>query len=372
MRVGVLGAGQLGQMIALAGARLGMTFRFLDPATEISARGHGEHLCAAYEDIDALEEFAAGLDVITYEFENVPVESVRWLAQRVPVHPPPEALRTAQDRLFEKSFLRSHAVPTPEFADFFFRDEFDEALERIGLPAVLKTRRFGYDGKGQRVVYTPEQAAAAFRELHGLPLFLEGHVEFEREVSIIAVRAEDGECGFYPLVENHHRGGILRLSIAPAPGLTSEMQEMAESHARRVMDHFGYVGVLAIEFFVKHDQLLANEMAPRVHNSGHWTIEGAATSQFENHLRAVGKMSLKPTATIGHSAMINIIGEMPDLGEVTRIGGVQFHDYRKAPRKGRKLGHLTVNASSLPELIENLHLIERTNPRVITLREYFG
>ena len=340
--VGVLGAGQLGMMLAQAGEKLGMKFRFLDPATEIAARGLGEHVCAAYEDIDALEEFSRGLTAITYEFENVPLESVRWLSQRVPVHPQPEALKEAQDRLFEKTFFHAASIPIPDFSAFFFRDEFDEAVARIGLPAVLKTRRFGYDGKGQRVVRTPAEAAAAFRELNGMPLFLEQFIAFDRELSIIAVRALDGDCRFYPLVENHHEGGILRLSVAPAPNLTDQLQKEAEDYARRVMEKLEYVGVLAIEFFVRDGVLFANEMAPRVHNSGHWTIEGAETSQFENHLRAITGMELGTTAAKGHSMMHNIIGEFPDLSAIEKELGVYIHDYGKKPRAGRKLGHVTI------------------------------
>lgn len=354
--IGIMGAGQLGMMLAQAGHKLGMTFRFLDPATEIAARGLGEHVCAAYEDIDALEEFSRGLKAITYEFENVPLESVRWLAQRVPLHPQPEALKEAQDRLFEKNFFHGVGIPVPKFSSFFFRDEYDEAIGRIGLPAVLKTRRFGYDGKGQRVIRTAAEANTAFRELNGMPLFLEGFVPFDRELSIIAVRSLEGECRFYPLVENHHREGILRLSIAPAPNLTEQLQKEAEGHARRVMDKLNYVGVLAIEFFIRDGMLFANEMAPRVHNSGHWTIEGAETSQFENHLRAVTGMPLGSTAAKGHSAMVNIIGEFPDLAAVRTMPGVAVHDYGKKPRAGRKLGHVTLTASTMQE-VERLRLL---------------
>ncbi|MCC6547715.1 5-(carboxyamino)imidazole ribonucleotide synthase [Candidatus Sumerlaeota bacterium] len=340
--IGILGAGQLGMMLAQAGRKLEMGFRFLDPATEIAARGLGEHVCAAYEDIDALEEFSRGLAAITYEFENVPLESVRWLAQRVPLHPQPDALKEAQDRLFEKTFFRGVGIPVPEFSAFFFRDEYDDAVGKIGLPAVLKTRRFGYDGKGQRVIRTVAEANTAFKELNGMPLFLERFVPFDRELSIIAVRSLEGECRFYPLVENHHREGILRLSIAPAPGLTDQLQSEAEQHARCVMEKLNYVGVLAIEFFVRGGMLYANEMAPRVHNSGHWTIEGAETSQFENHLRAVTGMELGSTVAKGHSAMVNIIGDFQDWSEARNTSNVFVHDYGKKPRAGRKLGHVTL------------------------------
>ena len=351
MKIGILGAGQLGMMLGRAGERLGMTFRYLDPATEISARDRGEHLCAAYEDVEALEEFVRDLDVITYEFENVPVMSARWLAERVPVHPVPEALRVAQDRLFEKSFFTELGIPSPDFADFFFRDEYEEALRHIGMPAVLKTRRFGYDGKGQRLVRDEEEADRAFEELHGLPLFLEGFVPFEREVSIIACRAKDGACVFYPLVENHHREGILRLSIAPAAGVTPDLQALAEKHARAVLEKLDYVGVLAIEFFEKDGMLYVNEMAPRVHNSGHWSIEGAVTSQFEQHVRAVLGWPLGSTRLRAPTVSANVLGTV-DAPRPARLGnvdavlaapGAALHWYGKhEARPLRKMGHVTL------------------------------
>lgn len=356
MKVGILGAGQLGRMLAEAGRPLGMEFRFLDPAGEISARGLGDHICAAFEDVDALDEFHQGLDVITYEFENVPVESVRWLAERVPVHPSPEALRVAQDRLFEKRHFRDLGVAVPPFSDFFFRDEFNEALRRIGIPAVLKTRRFGYDGKGQRVIRTEADIEGAWKDLFGIPLFIEGFVPFDREVSLLAVRGRTGEFRCWPLVENHHREGILRLSIAPAPSIPEAVQRRAESHARRVMESLNYVGVLAIEFFLCGNELLANEMAPRVHNSGHWSIEGSETSQFENHLRAVAGMPLGPTGMKGVSAMVNLIGDVPPL--VPGWRHAYYHDYGKKPRAGRKLAHLTFVEDSLADLRGRLAELE--------------
>lgn len=354
MKIGILGAGQLGRMLAQAGAPLGMEFRFLDPATEVSARGFGEHLCAAFEDVEALEEFARGLDAVTYEFENVPYESVRWLAARLPVHPVPDALRLAQDRLFEKNFFQKHGIPVPPYGAVFFRDEYEELLETIGYPLVVKTRRFGYDGKGQRIVRNAEEAEAAWRDIHGLPLLLEGFVPFDRELSILAARSRAGEYRFYPLVQNRHRDGILRLSIAPAPDVAPELQSRAEEYARRLMDATSYAGVLAIEFFEQDGRLLANEMAPRVHNSGHWTIEGAETSQFENHLRAVTGMELGPAGATGRSAMVNLIGTMPDEAGRASLPEAHWHDYGKSPRRGRKLGHVTLVRDSAAELEQDL------------------
>ncbi len=275
MIVGVLGGGQLGRMLALAGYPLGLRFRFLDPSPEAPAGHLAPCLTGNYDDQEALESFTSGLSVVTYEFENVPASSVGFLAERLPVYPPPEALEVAQDRLSEKTLFRKLGIPVPPFAPIDTPEDLQSALERIGLPAVLKTRRFGYDGKGQVVLHRPEDAAPALHALGGRNLILEGFVAFEREVSILAARGRSGATVFYPLVENQHAGGILRISLAPAPNLTPELQAQAQDYAARVLEALDYVGVLAIELFQREGQLLANEMAPRVHNSGHWTIEGA-------------------------------------------------------------------------------------------------
>ncbi len=364
MKVGIFGAGQLGRMLGQAGARLGMEFRFMDPAAEIAARGLGEHICAAYEDVDALERFVQGLDVATYEFENVPYDSVRWVAGRVPVHPSPDVLRTAQDRLFEKNFFQKHSIPVPPYGAVFFHDEYRELVQTIGFPLVVKTRRFGYDGKGQRVARNDKEAERAWEDLHGLPLLLEGHVPFDRELSLLAVRGKAGECRFYPLVENHHREGILRLSRAPARDVTPELQSLAEEHGRRLLEAVDYVGVLAIEFFQRGEELLANEMAPRVHNSGHWTIEGAETSQFENHLRAIAGMELGSTAPKGVSAMVNLIGKHPDTARREGLPHAHWHHYGKSPRPGRKLGHATL-------VRDAWELLEEDLPSLLEIAEAF-
>jgi 5-(carboxyamino)imidazole ribonucleotide synthase len=342
MIVGVLGAGQLGRMLALAGYPLGLRFRFLDPAPGAPAGVLAEHFTGAYDDVELLRRFADGLDVVTYEFESVPVEAARQLARWVPVYPPPEALEAAQERLKERSLFARLGIPTAEFAGIDRADELHPALTRIGLPAVVKTRRLGYDGKGQRIVQRPDDADGAWEALGGVPLLVERFVPFERELSVLAVRARNGEATFYPLVENHHRDGILRLSLAPAPGLTADLQAQATEYAGRVLRALDYVGVLAIEFFQHQGQLLANEMAPRVHNSGHWTIEGAETSQFENHLRAVLGYPLGPTNAVGRSAMLNLIGRLPELEAMLAVPGAHVHLYDKAPKPGRKLGHVTL------------------------------
>jgi 5-(carboxyamino)imidazole ribonucleotide synthase len=356
--VGVLGGGQLGRMLALAGYPLGLRFRFLDPSPDAPAGHLGKLLDGAYEDPEVLRRFVAGLDVVTYEFENVPVYSARWLAQRVPVYPPPDALEAAQDRLAEKTLFQRLGIPTPPFAAVGSRAELLSGLERVGLPAFLKTRRFGYDGKGQFLVHQPDDAVRAWELLGGVPLILEGFVRFERELSVLAVRGRGGEMAFYPLTENHHRDAMLRQSLAPAPDLTPELTAEAETHARRLLEAMSYVGVLAIEFFQAGSRLIANEMAPRVHNSGHWTIEGAETSQFENHLRAVLGLPLGSTAARGHSAMVNLIGTLPDPRLVLSTPGAHLHLYGKSPRPGRKLGHVTLRADDAGTVAERLAALD--------------
>ncbi len=361
MKVGILGAGQLGRMLALAGYPLGLRFRFLDPNPESPAAPLGEFIAADYDDPDALRRFADGLDVATYEFENVPASVADYLTGRVPaVHPHYGALAAAQDRLEEKEMFRRLGIPTAPFERVDSEEDLARAVEVLGLPAVLKTRRFGYDGKGQFVLRDGSDVGAAWAALGGSPLILEGFVAFERELSIIAVRGLGGDVAFYPLVENHHREGILRLSLAPAPGVEPALQARAEGFARAVLEAFDYVGVLAIELFQRGDELLANEMAPRVHNSGHWTIEGAETSQFENHLRAICGLPLGSTAPRGHSAMLNLIGSVPPREAVLATPDAHLHLYDKAARPGRKLGHITVRADDAEIVSRRLTELERS------------
>ena len=372
--IGILGAGQLGRMLALAGYPLGLRFRLLDPAADAPAGQLAEHQPGGYDDAATLEQFAAGLDVVTYEFENVPVAAARALAEHVPVFPPPAALEAAQDRLTEKTFFQNLGIATPPFAPVDTRADLAAAIAQIGLPAVLKTRRLGYDGKGQQVLRAPADAEATWNALGGAPLILEGFVPFVRELSILAARGRDGQVACFPLVENHHRGGILRLSLAPAPGLTPALQAAAEGIAHAALDALGYVGLLAIELFEVdvrrpttddegpacggQSSLLVNEMAPRVHNSGHWSIEGAETSQFEQHLRAVLGLPLGPTAVRGAAAMVNLIGGWPEPAAVLAVPGAHLHLYGKAPRRARKVGHITVRADSPAALEAPLHAIQ--------------
>jgi 5-(carboxyamino)imidazole ribonucleotide synthase len=379
--IGILGGGQLGYMLALAGYPLGLHFRFFDPSPEAPVGRIASRVTAEFSDHSALEKFASGLELVTYEFENVPAAAVRFLADRVPVYPPPAALEVAQDRLREKRLFEDLGIPTTEFAPVTNRESLDAAVKKISLPAMLKTCRMGYDGKGQWLLRNSEDVQRAKAELPassapetgtaGVPsalstpvnradissnalFILERFVPFTRELSVLAVRARTGEAAIYPLVENHHRAGILRLSLAPAPRLDPAIQRAAEQAVNAIFEELKYVGVLAIEFFEQDGRLLANEMAPRVHNSGHWTIEGALTSQFENHLRAVVGLPLGSTQAIGCSAMLNLIGEIPDPAEVLAIRDAHLHLYGKSPRAGRKLGHVTLRASSSEQLASRL------------------
>jgi 5-(carboxyamino)imidazole ribonucleotide synthase len=368
--IGILGGGQLGYMLALAGYPLGMRFRFFDPSPEAPVGRIASRVTADFSDESALEKFTSGLELITYEFENVPVSAARFLAERVPLLPTPRALEAAQHRVREKEFFRGLGIATTEFAPVESPQALDAAVAKIGLPAILKTCRMGYDGKGQWMLRNAQDISNARREMElpefagatgsllaeegEAPFILEAVVRFHRELSVVAARGRTGETAFYPLVENHHRGGILRLSIAPAPKLGSGLQRAAEQATQRVFEALQYVGVLAIEFFEKDGQLLANEMAPRVHNSGHWTIEGAVTSQFENHLRAVMGLPLGSTNALGSSAMLNLIGEVPDSAEVLVIRDAHLHLYGKTERANRKLGHVTLRAGSIEQLASRL------------------
>lgn len=343
--VGVLGAGQLGLMLGQAGAAMGVGVRFYDPVPDACAAAAGPVMQAGWDDAAALARFAEGLAVATWEFENVPVAAPRALAHHVGVAPPVGALEVAQDRLPEKECFRALGIPTPVFHALSIDGDVALAAESVGFPAILKTRRLGYDGKGQAVVREARELAAAWQRLGRVPSILEQFVPFDGEVSLLAARSSTGETTFYPLVENRHAGGILRVSRAPARSAwRGTLQELAEAHGRRVLERLGYVGVLAIEFFVVGDQLVANEMAPRVHNSGHWTIEGSATSQFENHLRAVLGWPLGSTAMrAGHAVMLNLIGALPPgLDGWRQLPGVAVHLYGKEPRPGRKIGHVTI------------------------------
>jgi len=359
MRVGIVGGGQLGRMLALAGAPLGIGCVTLDPTKDSPAAQVAPAIVGGYDEREALLDLASGVDVVTYEFENVPVEAARFLAEHVTVRPGPAALEVAQDRLPEKSLFTDVGLPVPMYAAVHDVVSLHEAIEAVGLPAVLKTRRLGYDGKGQAVIRGHERAEDAWRAVGEVPSILEAHVAFDRELSIVGVRGVDAQTRFYPLVENEHRDGILRLTVAPAADLPEVVQRHAEGFARAMMERLDYVGVLAIELFLVGERLYGNEMAPRVHNSAHWTIEGAETSQFENHLRAVCGLPLGSTAMRGCAAMVNLVGALPDLGEILAVPGAHVHAYGKEPRLGRKLGHVTVTAEDRADLEERLLQLRR-------------
>ena len=359
MKVGIIGGGQLGRMLALAGHPLGLDFIFLDPAVDACAAAVGEHLCAAYDDTAALREFETRADLVTFEFENAPPETIAHLSQYVDVYPCATALRTARDRLLEKSLFRELGIATPPFANIESQTDLENAVVAIGLPAVLKTRQLGYDGKGQKVLRAGTDIDGAFAALGGVPCLLEGFVNFSGEVSLIAVRGRSGELRYYPLVHNTHRDGILRLSIASSD---HPLQTMAESYAKRVIEKLNYVGVLAFEFFEVDGGLMANEIAPRVHNSGHWTIEGAECSQFENHLRAIAGLPLGSTAKIGESAMVNFIGSIPPAAQLLAIPGCHLHHYNKAFKSGRKVGHATLRCDDRETLQQRIAEVEKLLP----------
>ncbi|MEJ7745677.1 MAG: 5-(carboxyamino)imidazole ribonucleotide synthase [Luteimonas sp.] len=364
--VGILGGGQLARMLALSGAPLGLRFLVMDTAPDACAGQYVPMVVGDYRDERMLAQFAQQVDVVTFDFENVPAESAQWLSERVPVFPNPSALAVAQDRLAEKSLFRELGIPVPEFAAIASRDELDAALARIGVPCILKTRRLGYDGKGQFRIKVAQEVDAAWEALGAqaetVGLILEAFVPFERELSVVAVRGRDGEFHTWPLTENWHVDGVLSASLAPAQADVL-LTETAFRHARTLADALDYVGVFALELFCYNGELLANELAPRVHNSGHWTIEGAETSQFENHLRAVLGLPLGDTHMLGHACMLNWVGELPDPVAVLRETGGHWHDYGKSPRVGRKVGHATLRADSVTGLVSALERVGAVSAR---------
>lgn len=340
MTVGIVGGGQLARMMALAGYPLGLDFLSLDRDARTPAAQVAPSLSGEFTDPALLDELARRCEVVTFDWENVPAAALDHMAGKVRIAPPRAALATAQDRLAEKTLFDQLRVPTNRYVPVESLPELEAAVAKLGLPGVLKTRRLGYDGKGQAVLRGSADVGAAWERIGGVPLLYEEFVPFDYEVSIIGVRSLAGEIRTWPLNRNLHRDGVLRLTRAPwrAP----DIEKAAVRHVRRVLAHFDYVGVLTIEFFVRRGRLLANEMAPRVHNSGHWTIEGAITSQFENHVRAILGLPLGDTAARGHSAMVNLLGWMPDRAALLKEKSLFLHDYGKEPRPGRKLGHCTL------------------------------
>lgn len=376
--LGILGGGQLARMMALAGVPLGLRFVVFDPAADACAGQVAPLQVGNFDDTEALAEFAAKVDVITFDFENVPAASAHWLAERKPVFPNPAALAVAQDRLSEKTLFQELGIALPAFADIRSRDELAAKAAEFGMPCILKTRRLGYDGKGQFRIRDAADIEAAWQTLGAqvdkTGLILEGFVAFEREVSVVAVRGRDGEFRAWPLTANWHVDGVLSASLAPA-ALSAEQQATAIAYARRVAERLDYVGVFALELFCRGDALLANEMAPRVHNSGHWTSDGAETSQFENHVRAVLGLPLGDTRMLGHACMLNWLGQMPDAKAVLAEPAGHWHDYGKQAREGRKVGHANLRddapgalADALQRVGEALGRQEQVAPVVEALR----
>ncbi len=339
-RVGIVGAGQLGRMLALAGYPLGIRCVFLDRSATAPGAQVAPILTGDLEDGALLAELAARSDVLTFDWENIAGPALAPLEEVVQVRPPREALEVSQDRLSEKALFTKLRIPVAPHAAIDSKEQLAASARKMGFPGILKTRRMGYDGKGQFVVQNAARLDAAWAAIGGPDLIYEKFQPFSREVSLVGARSAAGKIVFYPLSANTHGGGILRYGIAPY--VNSSLERSARIYMKRVMNALAYVGVLAIEFFVVKNRLVANEMAPRVHNSGHWTIEGCVTSQFENHLRAICELPLGSTRALGHTAMINFLGKMPDRGRLLAIEGLAFHDYAKEPRPGRKLGHCTI------------------------------
>lgn len=347
MRIGIVGAGQLAQMTAQAAKSLHVeTLCLAFSADECAGRESPLQVVTAFDAAHA-DAFASAADILTIETENIPLDFATRLATQKPLYPPVEALATAQDRLFEKQLFEHVGLSPAPYAVINRVEDVSEVLAKVGVPGILKTRRMGYDGKGQIRCYTEADLIAGVNALLPAPLIYEGWVTFDREASLIGVRSQTGEVAFYPLCENTHQDGILRITKAPYDDVA--LAQQAQSYMTKIFDEMNYVGVLTIEFFVKGERLLGNEMAPRVHNSGHWTIEGAETSQFENHVRAITGMPLGSCAVRKYSVMVNCIGALPNPVEIAMIAGAHYHHYGKAVKPLRKVGHVTVVASTAEE-----------------------
>jgi 5-(carboxyamino)imidazole ribonucleotide synthase len=351
MKVGILGGGQLARMLALAGYPLGLEFIVLDPSADAGATQLCEHLHGDYDDENLLAQLAEKADVVTYEFENVPAQVAQFLSEHTQVYPSANALAVAQDRLQEKNFFHQIDIPTARFSPVDNLADLQRVMPEIGYPAILKSRRMGYDGKGQVVLKSVEELADAWQSMQGVASIVEGFVAFTREVSIIAARRPSGEIVFYPLSENKHRGGILRVSEACRD---DALQTQAQDYVTRLLKKLDYVGVIALELFEVDGGLVANEFAPRVHNSGHWTIEGSETSQFENHLRAILDLPLGSTKTRGFAGMVNFIGDVASSKQVLSLSNAHLHLYAKEPRTGRKVAHATVRADDSEQFTQVL------------------
>lgn len=355
MKLGIVGGGQLGRMLAQAALPMGVTTTVLDPAEDACAKRVADQILGNYDDLSAVSQLIENADVLTFEFENVTPEAVSLCEGARPTAPNAQALAQARDRWDEKSMFQGLQIPTAPTLPVADQASLEKAVQEIGLPAILKTRTLGYDGKGQKRLMSELDVEGAFVELGGVPLVLEGFVEFQYEVSCIGVRNRQGDIRCYPLAKNDHQHGML---VRSQPIIQGKLQQQAEAAIEKVMTHLQYVGVLAVEFFVTEAGLLVNEMAPRVHNSGHWTIEGCASSQFENHVRAVCDLPLGDTTVRTPVAMLNVIGARPERAKLLSIPGVHLHDYGKAARPARKIGHVTITAATEAALADRLAQVE--------------
>ena len=349
IKIGVLGAGQLGRMLAIAGYPLEMSFSFYDTSGAPSV-GFGDITVDKGGSGDQLDTFLNDVDVVTYEFEHLPLELTQAIEKKKPLHPSSKSIEVCQNRGKEKALFKALGIPTADYRIATNADELAQATKELGCPVVAKSITEGYDGKGQAVIKDLSETPNAWDSINHDAVLVESFVNFSRELSIIAARSTNGEVAFYPLAENNHHEGILRYSIAPAPSISSELQQQAQSYIKSLINELGHVGILTLELFETPDGLVANEMAPRVHNSGHWSIEGAASSQFENHLRAIAGLPLGNTEANKPTCMINIIAEKGDKESILKLPYAHLHLYGKEERKGRKLGHVTVQADSYEEL----------------------
>lgn len=363
--VGILGGGQLGLMLAEAALPLGIRCVFLEDSLNSPARLLGKVFSS-----EQFDDFSEASDIFTLEFENTPLKTATILEKTKTLYPPANALDIAQDRLNEKSLFNELGIKTVPFMSVGDKADIVKAAEQLGLPLVLKTTRGGYDGKGQFVLKTTEQIDEAWAELgeatKTAPLIAEGFINFEREVSIIAVRAQNGDIRYYPLVQNEHHNGILAKTTAPAPA-AEHLTAQAQSNIKKLLDHLNYVGVMTLELFVTPEGVLANEIAPRVHNSGHWSIEGAVCSQFENHMRAVAGLPLGDTSIVKPCVMLNVIGQYPDLAEILAIDGVHYHGYDKEERDDRKIAHITVMPTDSNQLDDTVKQVVAVLPNKLGL-----
>lgn len=347
MKIGILGGGQLAKMLSIAGHPLEIETVCTEKTKDCSAKKVSKIIS---NDFNEIELYFKDVDCVTYETENLNLEFVTKISKQYPLSPSIEALKITQDRLLEKNFLNDLLIPTANYKAVETWEDLKKTIEEFDFPLILKTRLSGYDGKGQKVIRDWMDAKIAWETLSSHALIVEKFIKYDFEVSMISVRNSQGNIIFYPLVLNHHEEGILRTSEAPFINLP--LQILAEEYVRLILEKFHYIGVMTIEFFSKDNQLIANEIAPRVHNSGHWTIEGSVTSQFENHLRAILDLPLGSTKARGFSRMINILGKKPDIKQLLEIPGLHYHWYGKEPLPNRKLGHVTI-CSDDREILES-------------------